>query len=120
MIYADTNICLRLILNDNQEMADFAENLFIKNDVFILHEVICEVVYVLDKVYNVARSEICKNVNVLLNIADVEDKDVIKQSLQNYEKTKLDFVDCILLAYNQINGSDVATFDKKLKNKLNS
>lgn len=57
MIYADTNICLRLILNDNQEMADFAENLFTKNDVFILHEVICEVVYVLDKVYKFKKTK---------------------------------------------------------------
>lgn len=120
MIYADTNICLRLILNDNQEMADFAENLFTENDVFILHEVICEVVYVLSKVYNVDRLAICTNVNILLNIADVEEKAVLKQALQNYEQTKLDFVDCILLAYNQTNNATIATFDKKLKNKLNS
>lgn len=42
MVYADTNICLRFILNDNEEMADFAETILIAGEVYLLHEVIAE------------------------------------------------------------------------------
>lgn len=118
MIYADTNICLRFILNDNQEMADYAENLFISNDVQILHEVICEIVYVLNSVYNVERKDISTKISSFLTYVETDDKAVIFMALQNYEQTKLDFVDCILWAYNQIDNAQIETFDKKLKNKL--
>ena len=42
----------------------------------------------------------------------------LKKALQFYEETTLDFVDCILLSYFKTNSIQIATFDKKLKNKL--
>ena len=48
----------------------------------------------------------------------IEDSDVMKNALQFYADTKLDFVDCILLSYFKTNNIQVATFDKKLKNKM--
>lgn len=118
MIYADTNICLRFILNDNEEMADYAENLFATNEVHILHEVICEIVYVLSSVYNTERKDISASITSFLSYVETDDKAVIIMALQNYGQTKLDFVDCILLAYNQIDKARIETFDKKLKNRL--
>ncbi len=38
MIYADANIFLRFILNDNKEMADYAENLLKTNQAYTLPE----------------------------------------------------------------------------------
>lgn len=118
MVYADTNICLRFILNDNEEMADFAETLLTTEEVYLLHEVIAEIVYVLNRVYNVARAKICLKISALLEYAKTADQETMRQALRIYAETSLDFVDCILLAYNKTSGAKIATFDKKLKNKL--
>ncbi len=40
--------------------------------------------------------------------------------LETYAKQNLDFVDCILYAYNRVKGYEVRTFDKKLKMLLGS
>ena len=118
MIYADANCLLRFILNDNQEMADYTENLLNTQDVVLLHEVLCEMVYVLDGVYKTSRKDINKQLSALLDYVAIEDSDVMKNALQFYADTKLDFVDCILLSYFKTKNIQIATFDKKLKNKM--
>lgn len=120
MVYADANVFLRFILNDNEEMADYAENLLNNEEVFLLHEVISEMVYVLKGVYNTERQEISEKISALLKYTDTIDKDVMLFALQAYAETKLDFVDCILYAYSKIKNTNIATFDKKLKNKMKS
>lgn len=119
MVYADANIFLRFILNDNKEMADYAENLLRNEDVYLLHEVISEMVYVLKKVYDTERKEISERICNLLKYTETTDKDVILLALETYAETKLDFVDCILYAYNKTKKIEIATFDKKLKNRTN-
>ena len=118
MVYADANCLLRFILNDNQEMADYTENLLSTQEVYLLHEVLCEMVYVLNGVYSTSRKDINNKLAALLDYVTISDIDVMKKALQLYEETKLDFVDCILLSYFKTNSIQVATFDKKLKNKL--
>ena len=118
MVYADANCLLRFILNDNQEMADYTENLLNTQEVVLLHEVLCEMVYVLDGVYKTSRKDINKQLSALLDFVTIEDSDVMKNALQFYADTRLDFVDCILLSYFKTNNIQVATFDKKLKNKM--
>ena len=49
----DANVILRCILNDNQQLAMQAKSLIENNDCFVPNEVIAEVVFVLQKVYNV-------------------------------------------------------------------
>ncbi len=118
MVYADANCLLRFILNDNQEMADYTENLLSTQEVYLLHEVLCEMVYVLNGVYNTSRKDINNKLAALLDYVTISDIAVMTKALQLYEETKLDFVDCILLSYFKTNSIQVATFDKKLKNKL--
>ena len=119
MVYADANIFLRFILNDNKEMADYAENLLRNENVYLLHEVISEMVYVLKKVYDTERKEISERICNLLKYTETTDKGVILLALETYAETKLDFVDCILYAYNKTKKIEIATFDKKLKNRTN-
>lgn len=120
MVYADANIFLRLILNDNAEMADFAERLLESGEAFILPEVLAEMVYVLNRVYKTKRFEISQKLSLLLDYAETTEKPVMKKALQTYAETALDFVDCILLAHNKVNNAEIATFDKKLRKKLES
>ena len=65
MVMLDTNMILRYLLNDNEEMASEAERVIKKEAVQVSIEIIAEVVYVLKGVYSVGREEI---VNSLLDI----------------------------------------------------
>ncbi len=118
MVYVDANVFLRFILNDNKEMADYAEILLNNHEAFLLHEVIAEMVYVLNSVYNIKRKDISNELTKLLAYTETDDKAVIIQALKDYSQTKLDFVDCILLSYSMVQNIEIATFDKKLVNKI--
>jgi len=116
MIRIDTNYIVRYFINDNKEMADEAERILLSKKVFIANEIIAEVIYVLDGVYNISRDKIA---NLLLELISFQNilvinKKVLKESLEIYKVKNLDFVDCLLCAYSK--EDDILTFDKKLNN----
>ena len=116
MIRIDTNYIVRYFINDNEEMADEAERILLSKKVFIANEIIAEVIYVLDGVYNISRDKIA---NLLLELISFQNilvinKKVLKESLEIYKVKNLDFVDCLLCAYSK--EDDILTFDKKLNN----
>ena len=113
----DANVILRYLLGDNEEMQSKAENV-IDEGAFTLPEVLAEVVYVLTKVYNSERADVCKALSDLLEDVEIENKGCIMEALSLYEETSLDFVDCILIGRNKVKGEKVFSFDKKLNNKL--
>lgn len=100
MVMLDTNIILRYLLDDNEEMASAAEQVIQKGNVQVSMEIMAEVVYVLKGVYSIERKKIKEK---LLDFLD--------------EVNAVDFPDCILYAYNRVKGYEIKTFDKKL-NKL--
>jgi len=55
MVIFDTNMILRYLLNDDQEMANRAEQYLNAGDVHVTIEVIAELVYVLRGVYSLER-----------------------------------------------------------------
>ncbi len=113
----DANVILRYLLNDIEEMSAEADKI-IKSGAFTLPEVIAEVVYVLKSVYKVERVEIANAICEFLKEIDVKNKDIIIEALKIFSETSLDFVDCILIAYNKIENVPVFSFDRKLNNKL--
>ena len=119
MTTIDTNVILRYLLNDIPEQAEKAAHI-IENGAKSYPEIIAEVVYVLVKLYSVPREKIYEIVSPIADEVDFDNADVIKTALENYSKTKLDFVDSLLLARKQILCEDVFTFDKKLANRLNA
>ena len=116
MIYVDANILLRFILKDNEEMAKKAETAIIESEVYVLPEVFAEVVYVLNSVYNTERNVISNYMLNLLNFVETDDSAIMTASFMYYGETTLDFVDCVLAAYNLILNKEIWTFDKKLNN----
>ncbi|MDR1746661.1 MAG: PIN domain-containing protein [Tannerella sp.] len=120
MVILDTNAILRYILQDNKEMADEVEIELSQNVCFIPVEVIAEIVYVLNRVYSLERSIICRIITDISQSNDVivEHQDVVRHAMQVYSSTSLDFVDCLLTGYFKIDGYTIFTFDKKLKNQL--
>lgn len=116
----DTNMILRYMLDDDKESADFVRNILVKDAVLILPEVLAEVVYVLAKVYRVDRVGIAESIEAFLTEPNVQTErpSVIEKGLFYYKTTSLDFVDCLLCAYQTEAGYEVCTFDKKLNNLI--
>ena len=110
----DTNMILRYLLNDNQEMADKAEQYINDGDALITIEVIAEVVYVLKGVYSMERDKIADTVKRFLELVSCQEMDVLKLALDTYAERNLDFVDCVLYGYHAVKDIEIATFDKKL------
>ncbi len=115
----DTNMILRYLLNDNEEMANEAESLILEDSVYVTIEVMAEVVYVLKGVYSIEREKIKASLLEFLSEVQSNDMEVLKCGLEAYVEENLDFVDCILYAYNRVKGYEIKTFDKKLRRLLN-
>lgn len=113
----DTNMILRFLMGDNAEMA--AKSLeIIKNDnVFVTSEVVAEVVFVMQKVYKASREDIYNMIMSFMNISTVEvsEYSVLSRGLELFRDNNLDFVDCVLCAYELCYGYEVCTFDVKLQ-----
>lgn len=114
--FLDTNYILRYILEDDEIQSKEATECIDKSTVFITNEVICEVCYVLESVYEIKRSDINKAIHALLLNENIEFEDnfLIDQAFNLYASKKLDIVDCILFTYYKLYNSDIKTFDKKL------
>lgn len=115
----DANMILRYLVSDNQEMADYVENLLINEKVLVFPEVIAEVIYVMKSVYKYERIAIADGIMEFMSIPNILSNcgNVIYKALETYKDNNLDFVDCVLYAYHIEQGYEVCTFDKKL-NKL--
>ena len=94
------------------------KNLISSGTAYTKPEVIAEVVYVLKGVYNIERKEIRSFIYTLLKEIHCGEVDCVLYSMDIYAESSLDFVDCLLIAYNKINKENVFSFDKKLNKKL--
>lgn len=117
-ILVDANIVLRYILNDINDQALKAKALIDVANCVILPETLCEIVYVLYKVYRIDRVEIAKTLEKVLLKLDIINKTVYVEALKKYSDSKLDFVDCIECIYHNMNYYNVYTFDKDLNKEL--
>ena len=115
----DTNVILRLILNDNTEMAKRAAEV-IASGAYTKPEVIAEVVYVLKNVYSTPKDKIKIIIHGLSSIIQIENSDCVVHAIDLFANTSLDFVDCLLVAYHILNNETVFTFDKKLNKHLHT
>ena len=118
MKYIDTNIILRVILRDNEELSPLAREILKTNECYVLPEVIPEAVYVLNKVYGFNRQDIAHAILQLLPLVVVKDVRLTRLALNYFSELNFDYVDCILLARNKLYGHQVATLDKKLEKAI--
>ena len=113
----DANAILRFLLNDIPEQANATANV-IYYGAFTKEAVIAEVVYVLSGVYKYDRNEIVEKILLLLELIEIENKEVVDFALNLFKSRSLDFVDCLLIGYKKVSGIDVFSFDKKLNKML--
>lgn len=117
MCLIDANVILRYLLDDNQLMAQQAKKV-VENGAYTKPEIIAEVVYVLKGVYKVGRVDISAYLKLLLQTVKCTEGKAVTYALDLYAQTSLDFIDCLLVAYHELNSETVFTFDKKLNRYL--
>ena len=116
----DTNMILRYLLKDNPIMYEKSKHLLKQDNVWVTLEVIAEVVYLLRRVYFLDRPMISKQVRALAELVKCKENSVLNLAMDTYATKNLDFVDCVLYAYNKVDGFEIATFDKQLLRLINS
>ena len=113
MAIADANIILRYVLNDHEDLSTRAAKIIENNVVTLPIEVACEVVFVLQKVYQVERSEIQAILSELIqeDLFSLDKPELLLKALDCYRETKFDFVDCLLWSHHKIEQELVFKFD---------
>lgn len=115
----DANAILRFLLQDIEDQFRQVRDTIRVGHCFVTLEVMAEVCYVLEGVYQVSREDIIHNFRKLNYDVAVLNVDVFFRALEIFDKTpKLDFVDCLLYGYRRERGIDIITFDQKLKKRL--
>lgn len=115
----DANVVLRFLLQDNEEQFRQIRTTIQSKNCYVTLEVLAEVCYVLEGVYQVTREDIASNFRKLNNDVVILNADILLRGLEIFDKTpKLDFVDCLLYGYKWEKGINIITFDKKLQRRL--
>lgn len=118
MIAVDTNILVRLLVQDDQKQAQKAKQLFANHEVFITDTVLLEVEWVLRFAYKLPPATIYLGLSNLLGLDNVlvRDQTAIQHALEWFEQG-MDFADAWHLALSQ-HCEHFATFDQKLMKRI--
>jgi predicted nucleic-acid-binding protein len=115
----DTNILLRFLLGDHDELSPIAASLFQRAAdrewLLILTDLgIAEAVWVLTSYYKLERKPVAESLAKLLVRAGVHcpDLDPVLDALARFKATNCDFYDCYLAAQAVASGVGIASFDK--------
>ena len=117
----DTNVVLRYLLGDHPEFSPKAEAFMFDvskgvKKAEILNVVIVECIYVMEKYYEIPKTEIVGKLSGILNFSGIvnPDRSEILEALLKYENSNIDIVDCILASCSSPE-KVVISFDKDMK-----
>ena len=123
MIGLDTNVLLRLLLDDHRgqnatvkhelETAALAGSAILVNDI-----VLAETVWTLARTYGTAKTELLAALHALVETAtfQFESRARMLQALELFEDAGADFADCLIVAKNTALGcTTTLTFDKGMR-----
>lgn len=116
-VLIDTNVILRYLLDDVEEMSLMAEQM-IEGGAWTTPEVLAETTYVLEKIYGFIRRDISAALNVISIHVETRPYDVVVRAIKEYDRTDLDFVDCMIVGYSDVGSERVFTFDKQINRRL--
>ena len=116
----DANIVLRYLMNDNPDLSPKAKVIIEQNIVEVPVEVLCEVVYVLKGYYKIDRQNISSKLKQFFELTQctLTNRDAILKGLDYFGKLKLDFVDCLLASYANVEKDEIFTFDDDLQKQI--
>ena len=128
VIFADTNLFLRYLMNDDSEQADAVEHVLkqAKDGAFQLIAnplIIAEIVWVLEKVYDLDRLAIRKSILAIVNTPGIEidAANLVSSAVDIYASENIDFVDAFSVSWMKDQKIDaVYTFDKRHFSRVDS
>lgn len=123
MIAVDTNVLLRLLLNDDprqsRQAQDLVDRAVARSDQVLLPDIVlCELEWVLDSVYGVPKAEIARTLRRLLDtkVFAFLDRSTVAGALADYEAGRGDFSDYLIGASAARAGASTTyTFDRALR-----
>lgn len=118
----DTNLIVRHLVQDHEDHARMAAQLFAACDrgevtLVVLPAVLAECVFVLESFYKHRRADVARIMATLMNSPGIEldAKAVHLGALARYGATNMHFVDCVIASTAMARGLPVATFDAEFK-----
>jgi predicted nucleic-acid-binding protein len=119
----DTNVLVRYIANDDLKQAEVVERLFrdcsvAGENLFVPVIVLCELVWVLDRVYRQTKPQIVEVLERLLrlDLLRFEQESVVRQSLISFRAGKASFADFVIGEISRQEGCrDTISFDRDLR-----
>lgn len=115
----DTNIFLRFLLRDNEELFQKAKKYLTdakekKIILILIAQVVFEIDYVLRGVYKLSRQESTDYLAKLVKIPyiQVENRVIIAETIEKYKEKNIDLVDLFLMETAKQEKAEVLSFDK--------
>jgi predicted nucleic-acid-binding protein len=123
MIALDTNVLVRFIVEDDEAQVKRVRDLIARcretgEPCLVSLPVVCELVWVLESLYEAGRAELLSALQGLLvhDVIRVEDAGVLRQALDTFSRSKGDMADHIIGALGRARGATTTyTFDSGLK-----
>lgn len=123
MIGIDTNVLLRLLLDDDPSQVRRARQAASSAEaagqpLFVNDVVLTETVWTLGSRYDATKSELIETLRSLLDNARLafENRAVLSEAVVGFERSSAGFSDCLIIAKNAAAGcSHTATFDRALR-----
>jgi len=117
----DTNILTRFLVGDDELQAKKAYSIFKKaesekRELFVPILVVLEMIWVLESVYDIARTEILDSISdlLLMPILKFDQQSALQQLVHSAQGNKYDLSDLLIAHSAKANGCEaVITFDKK-------
>lgn len=121
MVMADANTMIRCIIGDDEQKIHELQEIRAAQKIIYTLEVVAEVVYVLTKVYDVSRKDTSDAIQRFLASRNIvcSSGEITAKALRLFAENHLDFVDNVLLAYHQLHGMTIYSYDRKLMNAIN-
>jgi predicted nucleic-acid-binding protein len=118
----DTNLIIRYLVQDDEKHAKIAGKLIDACDrgeveIVILPEVLAESVFVLESFYQRPRPAIAEVLKELISspVVEISGPAIHLDALHRYRKTKIHFVDCLIVATAAAQDTPVASFDQDFR-----
>ena len=117
----DTNILIRFLVGDDEMQAKKVYSIFKKaesekKELFVPLLVVLEMIWVLESVYDISRTEILDSISdlLLMPIFKFDQQSALQQLVHSAQGNKYDLSDLLIAHSAKVNGCEVViTFDKK-------